>query len=86
MAESQKNDSLPETLGKKQLSKEEVKVGKLLGEIEHEPDMMATVKVKRNIPISQKKKQKEEDFLEKSVKFQKIADSCLLSKDEGSNK
>ena len=79
MSDSQKNknDGLPEAINIKQLSKEEIIVGKLVGDIEHEPDMMATVKAVRKMPKTQNDEEKKEDFNEKSVEFVKVKDSCI---------
>lgn len=80
MSDSQnnKNDGLPEKINIKQLSKEEIIVGKLVGDIEHEPDMMQTVKAVKKMPKNQKEEEeKKEDFNEKSVEFVKVKDSCI---------
>ena len=79
MSDSQKNknDGLPEKINIKQLSKEEIVVGKLLGDIEHEPDMKTTVKAVRKMPKTEKEEEKKEDFNEKSVEFIKVKDSCI---------
>jgi len=68
-----------ESKDKKPLSREEEIVGKLIGEIEHNPDMLDTAKVKRRIekPKVEEKKESENgsDFYEKSVEYKYIDDS-----------
>jgi len=88
--EEQKKGELKkdEKLEKKQLSREEVIVGRLLGDIEHDPDMLDTIKCKRaQKPIIEEKKidRTENDFY-KSVEFKDVKTIWIGEKLENEGK